>query len=173
MRTVWACMFAIAMAAGAVRAQSTDDRNDITLTGCLLGGSGANDYLIFNLPSEPAGTFALNAAASDVPVPVGTSGAFSTVFYWLNGDVILRDHVGHQVEIEGQVKGKRRQGEIRLERKDAMIELDVKADRRSMKASVPMQLVAATYSPGNSRKMTTFVRQVDVSHVRMLAASCG
>jgi hypothetical protein len=145
------------------------DADDITLTGCLVRAEGDGDpFLLTNTPSVPALTRGNDTNV--LPSGVGTSGEYRTVFYWLDGDSQLKDHVGHQVEIEGDVKGDVKEGEIKLDRKDNWTELSVKADGRSMKARVPHQSVFA--SGDNDRKGTVAVRRVDVEHIRMLSASC-
>jgi hypothetical protein len=149
---------------------SADDK-DIKLSGCLIKGEGdGNGYLITNLPSEPAASS--SAAASVTPSAIGTSGGFSNVFYWLDGDGDLKHHVGHRVEIEGRFEGDLKPGEIKLERKDNWTELRVKSNGRSMKADVPNAFLVPASPSDKERKMTALVRRVDVEHVKMLSASC-
>jgi hypothetical protein len=147
-----------------------DDRN-VKLTGCLVKGErGDHGYLITNLPSEPSSTS--SAGVSVVPGAVGTTGAYSTIFYWLDDDDDLERHVGHRVEIEGRVKGDLKPGEIKLERKDNWTEVTVKSDGRSMKATVPNASLFPASTQDKDRKVTALVRRVDVDHVRMVAARC-
>ena len=61
---------------------------------------------------------------------IGTRVHIRTVFYWLGGDDDLKKHVGHRVEIEGELKGDIKEGEIKLDRKDNWTELEVKSDGR-------------------------------------------
>jgi hypothetical protein len=148
------------------------DDNQVKLTGCLVKGErGDHGYLITNLPSEPASTS--SAGVNVVPGAVGTTGAYSTIFYWLDGDDDLERHVGHRVEIEGRVKGDLKPGEIKLERRDNWTEVTVKSDGRSMKATVPnASLFPASTRDDSNRKISALVRKVDVDHVRMVAARC-
>ena len=141
---------------------------DVKLTGCLIKGDGG--YLITNLPSEPAATSSADTSA--VTTAIGTAGGYTPVFYWLDDDGDLKNHVGHRVEIEGHVKGDLKEGEIKLERKNNWTELQVKSDGRSMKAEVPNAYIVPTSPNDKDRKMTAIVRRVDVNHVRMLAARC-
>jgi hypothetical protein len=161
--------FAAAVAAGPMVAPSLSAEDKITLTGCLVHAEGDGDpYLLTNGPTTPALT--RGADRSVEPTGVGTSGEFRTVFYWLHGDSQLKDHVGHQVEIEGDVKGDVKEGEIKLDRKDNWTELEVKADGDHMKARVPNQSIFAPKD--KDQKGTVAVRRVDVEHIRMIAATC-
>lgn len=172
-RTVLAGLLGVAIAALAIRADASHavrDDKDIKLTGCLIKGEGDGGYLITNLPSEPASSSA--ADANVAPTAIGTAGGFSTVFYWLDGNGDLKHHVGHQVAIEGRVKGDLKDGEIKLERKDNWTELHVKSDGRSMKAQVPNTFIAPASSRDKDRTLKALVRRVDVDHVRMLDARC-
>jgi hypothetical protein len=147
------------------------DDKTIKLTGCLVKGErGDHGYLITNLPSEPAST--ASTGASVVPGAAGTTGAYSTVFYWLDDDDDLARHVGHRVEVEGRVKGDLKPGEIKLDRKDNWTELTVKSDGRSMKAVVPNASLFPASPSDKDRKVSAVVRRVDVDSVRMIAARC-
>jgi hypothetical protein len=151
----------------AVYAAGSDQK--IKLNGCLVKGEKDDGYLITNLPSEPG------SAAADKSVTtsaIGTAGNFATVFYWLGGSDDLKKHVGHRVEVEGEVKGDLKEGEIKLDRKDNWTELEVKSDGHSMKAQVPNAYIFPDPSRDKDRKINAIVRKVDVDHVRMLAASC-
>jgi hypothetical protein len=146
------------------------DEKDVKLTGCLIKGEGGRGYLIINLPSEPAA--ASSTTASVTPSAIGTSGDFSTVFYWLDGDGDLKHHVGHRVEIEGRFEGDLKPGEIKLERRDNWTEVRVKSNGRSMKADVPNAFLVPASPSDKDRKMNALVRRVDVDHVKMLSAVC-
>jgi hypothetical protein len=167
----WGIALALTLASSPwhlVSAAGKDDHS-VKFSGCLVRGEGDGDpYLLTNSPTDPA----LVASSSSVtPSGVGTSAEFRNVFYWLYGDGSLKEHVGHLVEIEGDLKGDVKDGEIKLDRKDHWTELSVKSDGRSMKAQVPNTSVVAP-SKGHDAKASVAVRRVDVEHVRMLAASC-
>ena len=141
----------------------------IKLNGCLVKAEGDHGYLITNLPSEPASSTADRAVTTSA---IGTSGAFSTVFYWLRNDDDLKQHVGHRVEIEGELKGDIKEGEIKLDRKDNWTELEVKSDGHEMKAKVPNAYIFPDPTRDKDKKISALVRKVDVDHVKMLSASC-
>jgi hypothetical protein len=150
-----------------VQAVGGDEK--IKLNGCLVKAEGDDDYLITNLPSEPgSSTTNRNPATS----AIGTAGAYSNVFYWLRNDDDLKKHVGHRVEIEGELKGDIKEGEIKLDRKDNWTEIEVKSDGDEMKAKVPNAYIFPDPTREKDRKISTLVRKVDVDHVKMLSASC-
>jgi len=168
-RTATVVATALVLTPAAARPVAADDK--VTLNGCLVRGEGDGEpYLLTNAPSQPA----MNSSAPSTVAPggVGTSGEYSTVFYWLTGDSQLKDHVGHFVEIQGDLKGEVNDGEIKMDRKDNWTELTVKADGREMKARVPNTSIVA--APGKSAdvKGPVKVRRVDVEHIKMTAAAC-
>jgi hypothetical protein len=141
---------------------------NVKLTGCLIRGSNDGGYLLVN---APAGTPAASTdASSRTPGSVGTTGAFANVFYWLDTDDFLQPHVGHYVEIEGDLKGDIDSGQMKLERKAEWTEIEVKSDGRTMKAQVPNASVVA--GPDDKLKVALLVRRVDADKLTMLAANC-
>lgn len=140
----------------------------VTLSGCLVKAEGDLDpYLLINAPAQPA----LNQApAADVnPTGVGTAAEFRTIFYWLKGNGELKKHVGHRVEVEGDMEGPDK-GELRTERKDKWTELTVKAGGASLKAEVPHDSLVG--GPDTEQKGDVIVRRVGVEKVKMLDATC-
>jgi hypothetical protein len=168
-RTVVVLATALVLAPVAARSVAADDK--VKLSGCLVRGEGDGEpYLLMNAPSVPALS---NSAPSTVaPGAIGTSGEYANVFYWLSGDSQLKDHVGHQVEIEGDLKGDVKEGEIKMDRKDNWTELEVKADGREMKARVPNTSLVAASGKSGDVKAPVKVRRVDVEHIKMLTAAC-
>jgi hypothetical protein len=166
-------MWLIAAATVTVAGQNTSVQaagdEKVKLNGCLVKAEGDDDYLITNLPSEPS---ASTADRNPTTSAIGTAGAYSTVFYWLRNDDDLKKHVGHRVEIEGDVKGDIKEGEIKLDRKDNWTEIEVKSDGDDMKAKVPNAYIFPDPTKDKDRKISTLVRRVDVEHVKMLSASC-
>jgi hypothetical protein len=122
---------------------------------------------LINSPLEPGPRGRDGAVA---PGAVGTAAAVANVFYWLDDDDALKPHVGHRVEIEGDVKGDVKRGEMEIDRKDNWTEIEVKASGREMKARVPNASVIA--GPHSDREIDVLVRRVDVDKVRMLDAAC-
>lgn len=168
-RIVASVGLAAALAAVPAFAASAAAADDVTLAGCLVKAEGdGNPYLLINTPAQPA----LNQTPSkpDVsPSGVGTTAEFRTVFYWLEGDRELKPHVGHRVEVEGDLDDAD-PGEIKIERKDRWTELTVKSHGDSLKAEVPHESVLG--GQDDKRKGDVVVRRVKVEKVKMLGATC-
>lgn len=167
--------FTTAMLVGALGlsspAATTTAADDITLAGCLVRGEGDDaGYLLSNPPGEPAWQRAEDKRIE--PNSVGTSGGFESIFYWLDGDDELRKHVGHAVQITGELEGDMDDGQIEIDRKKDWTEMTVKAGGRTMKAQVPHASASTARGRDGDEKMTVLVRRVDVERVEMLAATC-
>lgn len=141
----------------------------IKLTGCLVRGEGDGGYLLTNAPGDPS--WVRHDDEKVAPSTVGTTGTFASIFYWLDGSGDLQKHVGHHVEIEGDLKGSLKEGEIKADRKDGWTEVEISSDGRKMKANVPNASVVAG-PDGKREKGEILVRRVAVEHVKMLGASC-
>ena len=141
------------------------------LSGCLIRGEGDGaGYLLANSPTEPW----LNSPGRQItPSALGTSGDYATIFYWLDGNGDLKQHIGHRVEVEGDLKGDVKDGEIETDRKDNWTDLTVKADGRTMKVHVPNMSIFPASNRDKDRKSDILVRRVDVKRVRMVSASCS
>ena len=94
----------------------------------------------------------------------------ANIFYWLDKDDALMPHIGHQVEVDGDLKGDLQDGQIKIDRKDQWTEIEVESDGRDMKARVPNTSIVP--GPNADRKIAVLVRRVDVNKVRMLDATC-
>ena len=142
------CTFVVA--AGETGSARGAADKDVKLSGCLIRGEGDGDgYLLANPPTEPW----LNSPGKQVaPSALGTSGGYATIFYWLDGDGDLRQHIGHRVEVEGELKGDVKDGEITTERKDNWTDVTVKADGRTMKAHVPNTSIFPASNRDKGRK---------------------
>ena len=132
--TALAFTFVTAWAAAGGAAPVPDDKS-VKLSGCLIRGEGDGaGYLLTNTSAEP---WLAPPGGQVTPSALGTSGDHATLFYWLDGSGDLKQHIGHRVEIAGDLKGDVKEGEITTERKDNWTEVTVKADGRMMKANVP------------------------------------
>jgi hypothetical protein len=151
-----------------VGASAEPDDKEIKLSGCLVSGESGG-FLLTNVPGEPV--WQRSAEGIVLPDAVGTTGAVATVFYWLDDHSDLKNHVGHLVEVEGELQGKIEDGAIEVDRKSNWTELKLKSGDRELKARVaPVSIIGA--STRDDRKVSVLVRQVDVQRVRMLDASC-
>jgi len=163
------CTFMVTAWAAVSETRGAD--KNVTLSGCLIRGEGDDaGYLLANPPAEPW----LNATDKHLmPSAVGTSGDYATIFYWLGGHGDLREHVGQRIEVEGELKGDVKDGEIKTERKDNWTEMTVKADGKTLKARVPNTSIFPASNRDKERKSDILVRRVDVDHVRMISAVCN
>jgi len=159
---------AISVASGATPLRARQNDKDIKLSGCLVRGEEGG-YLLTNSPSEPA--WQRTADATVVPSTVGTTGNFATIFYWLKDHKDLKEHVGHQVEVEGDLDRDIEEGAIKIDRKDKWTEIRVKSEGRDLRARVPHSSIVS-WPSRDKREAKVLVRKVDVEHVRMLAANC-
>jgi hypothetical protein len=163
------CTFIVTAWAAASASRAADKR--VKLSGCLIRGDGDGaGYLLANPPTEPY----LNSPDKQVaPSVLGTSGDYATIFYWLDGHDDMREHIGHRVEVEGDLRDDVKDGEITTERKENWTELTIKADGRTMKAQVPNTSIFPASNKDKNRKSDILVRRVDVERVRMLGATCN
>jgi hypothetical protein len=166
-RLVFACVLALGFSSVAVLNGMGAD--DIRLSGCLVRGENGEGYLVTNVPGEAA--WQRSSEPTVVPGPVGTSGAVSSIFYWVDEHEGLDDHVGHQVEIEGELKGDLKDGEIKIDRKGDWTDVEIKSDGRSFKAKVPRSILVIPAT--DATRIDVLVRKVEPKRVRMLAAVCG
>jgi hypothetical protein len=141
--------------------------DDIKLSGCLVRGESGG-YLLTNGPGAPAWQ---RADPAITPGAVGTSGTFASIFYWLRDDDQLRPHVGHRVEIEGELKRQIEDGQIKIDRKDKWTEVEIKADGDTLKARVQHMSIVPV-GDGDS-KGPILVRRVDVDKIKMISANCS
>src|SRR5438477_1540944 len=151
-------------------ARSYGRDEEIKLTGCLIRGENGAGYLLANAPSDPALFKADDHKVA--PSAVGTTGGFATVFYWLYGNNDLNQHVGQRVEVEGDLQGDVRDGEIKTHRKDHWTEVEVKSAGRTMKARVPNASLMLASDHDKDNKGGILVRRVNVDHVKMIGAGC-
>jgi hypothetical protein len=139
----------------------------IKLSGCLVRGESGG-FLLTNGPTQPASQRTDQAVS---PGAVGTTGSVATVFYWLRDDDDLKPHVGHRVEVEGDLEGEVEDGKITMDRKDSWTEIEIKADGDTLKARVPHMSVVP--QGDGDRTVPVQVRKVDPESVRMVSAHCN
>jgi hypothetical protein len=156
---------AAVISSGALNARTTA-AEDIRLSGCLVRGESGG-FLLTNGSNQPGWQ---RADQSVTPGAVGTTGSAATVFYWLRDDDDLKRHVGHRVEVTGELEGESADGQIKIDRKDDWTEIEIKADGDELKARLPHMSVVPVGD--GDRRVPVVVRKVDVDKVTMLEASC-
>ena len=150
-------------------AETTGREDEIKLSGCLIRGEEGAAYLLTNAPGDPAIFKADDHRVA--PSAVGTSGGFATIFYWLYGNDELNEHVGQRVDVEGELEGDVRDGEIRTLRKDGWTEVEVTSSGHTMKARVPNASFLWAADRDNE-KGRILIRRVNVEKVKMVGAGC-
>jgi hypothetical protein len=167
-RFATAALSAAALVCGTLGIAQARAADPVKLTGCLIKGDGDDGYLLINPPREPVSGVPQPETAS--PGAVGTTGVVANIFYWLDKDDDLEPHIGHRVEVEGDLKGNLRDGEIKIDRKEQWTEIEIESAGRDMKARVPNSSVLP--GPNSDRKIDVLVRRVDLKKVRMIDATC-
>ena len=180
-RTTLASGFALAVAiaaAGATPIAARTAEEKVTITGCVVKGSGDGDgFLLANAVERTTTT-------TVAPTPTGTAVSSSTtsalrpsrILYWLDDDDdVLERMMGQQVEVVGEVEGDIEKGEIDIERESGMIELEIKADGRKATVKLP-EVPSAVGTSGSVSdreiELDYVVRKLDVKSAKSVAGNC-
>ena len=139
---------------GAADASAQDKK--AAIVGCAVKGDGDGDgFLLANDPDKDT---------------------LARVLYWLDDDDDkVSAMMGQLVEVTGEVEGDIKKGEIKTERENGMIELEINAAGR--KANVKLaEVPAAIGTPGSVRDREEtigyIVRKLDVKSAKVLATTC-
>ena len=101
--------------------------------------------------------------------PVGTTGTFAPVFYWIDDENDFAKFVGQRVEIVGELSDDLAKGEIEIEPKDGFTEIEFDVKGRSATARVPANWLGPSRG-GQDAEFDVVVRTVDVEKVTPLGA---
>jgi hypothetical protein len=151
---------------------STDDKKDVTITGCVVKGDGG--YVLTNVAHETTAA-AVAAGTPGSPQPAGAVMP-GRVLYWLEDDDELEEHAGQKVEVRGELESDITTGKISAEREGGLVELEFKVAGEK-KVTVLMPSVPPTVGTSGSvgdkeRDIAYIVRKIDVDSVKMLASTC-
>lgn len=154
MHMVVASAFAAVAGFAPLYASGTDEK--VTVTGCAVRGDGDGD-----------GFLLANAADQTSP---------TRMLYWLDDDDhAVANMMGHLVEITGEVEGDIKRGEIKAERENGMIELEIKAADRKATVKLP-DVPSAVGTSGSVTdrevELPYIVQKLDVKSARSVAPSC-
>ena len=146
---------AVAMVAALETTAATAQEQKVTITGCAVKGSGDGDgFLLANTPDQTA----------------------TRILYWLDDDDDeVQKLMGQLVEVTGQVEGDIKRGEIKVEREDGMIELEIKAAGRKATvklADVPTAVGTAASVKDREIELPYVVRKLDVKSAKSIAPTC-
>jgi hypothetical protein len=144
--------------------------DDITIRGCVrpvdVRASAPTTVLVWTRGDIML--VGVAAAGTNAPNPIGTSGIAGRVFYWLEHEDDLSNHVGQLVEIRGELKDVET-GEVEIERDGDFIEIELDLDGMEGKARVPASWLGGA-GADRDREFEIVTRRVDVDDVRVLAA---
>jgi hypothetical protein len=138
------------------------DGDEITIRGCVLEGNQtaqAHPVLVWTR----GGVMLSNA----MTVRAGQAQALpEQVFYWLEGDDPLAQHVGQRVEVEGEL-GDFEKGEVEIERDGAFTNIELKLDGETEHARVPTAWLAA---PRDEGEFDIVARKIEIDDIDVLGA---
>jgi hypothetical protein len=159
-RNMWmmmaiACVTTITVGAqgGSSTSKSTDDKNSVTVTGCLrddsrgaAGSTSSGGYILANAKMAAGASSSTGATAGTTPTGTAGTSPGSTMStgssYLLEGqDSDLKKHVGHRIEVTGTID-----------------------NTKSSEAAPPTTAGAAS---------STAAQRLKVSSIRMIAADCS
>lgn len=101
--------------------------------------------------------------------PVGTTGTFIPVFYWIDDENDFSRHVGQRVEIVGEMSDRLRKGELEITHDNGFTDLEFEVGGREAKARVPRAWFGPALREGqNEIETDVTVRTVDVEKVTVL-----
>ena len=159
-----------ARAAAQVRAGDKDDQ--FVVEGCVTPtrdvriGTGPHSLFVWSRGD----VYLASPDARFKPAePVGTSGTFVPVFYWIDDENDFAKHVGQRVEIVGEMSGRLRKGELEIKHEDGFTDLEFEVGGREAKARVPRAWFGPALREGqNETETDVVVRTVDVEKVTVL-----
>ncbi len=158
--------------ASAPARQAQGDKDDVTITGCVVKGDGG--YVLTNV-AEATVAAAVAAGMPSTPQPAGTV-LPGRVLYWLSDDDDLAEHAGHKVAVTGDIKGEIEKGKISAEREGGLVELEFKIDG-DRKVTVRVPEVPATVGTSGTVgdkevDLPYIVRKIDVDSVKVVGGEC-
>jgi hypothetical protein len=154
----------------------TGDKDDqIVITGCVIKSdprlSGPRSILFWS-----RGDVYLDPVSADIKPsehaarPIGTSGKGGPIVYWIDDDDDFSRHANKRVEIVGELS-EIEDGEIEIEPKGALTEIEFEWDGDDVTARVPSAWLSP-FTPAREASFDVAVRRVDVEKVTVLAQTC-
>ena len=103
--------------------------------------------------------------------PVGTTGRFMPVFYWIDDENDFAKYVGQRVEIVGELSDDLDKGELEINHQGDFTELEFEVNGREATARIPRAWLGPA-TGGKDAEFDVAVRTVDVEKVTVLG-SCA
>lgn len=177
MRTVQMLLLALALTAAPPAAsgqtRGAGDRDDqFVATGCVMPvgdfrSSGIHSLFLWSRGDVYLAYPDVRFRPSEAGRPIGTSGVFMPVFYWIDDENDFARHVGRQVEIVGELSDEIERGEIELTHEGDFTEIEFDAGRREARARIPTSWLGPQ-TQGRDRDLDVLVRTVDIEKVTVL-----
>lgn len=172
---VLAAVVAIALAspAGAQQKPAGDFDDQVVITGCVMnagerGASGPRSLIVWSKGDVYLDTAVVQHRFSEHGGgPVGTGGTHATVFYWVDDEDDFAKHVGHRVEVVGELGGRLETGDIEVEPDGPFTRMEFDAGGKEATARVPSSWLGPM-TPGKEAKFDIVLRTVDVEKVTVL-----
>ena len=145
----------------------TIDGDNITITGCFARVTGTPSMAPTSLVWSKGDLMLAGAAAAGatVAVPVGTSGVSDRVFYWLNNEADMSQHLGKRVRITGEVDDFQK-GEIEIDRDGDYANVKLEIDNQDEEIRIPMHFLGRGIR--DDVDIDIVARKVDVDDVDVL-----
>lgn len=160
-------------AAAQTPAGDTDDQ--FVVTGCVTPsrdvriGTGPHSLFVWSRGDVYLASPSTNFKPSETARPVGTSGAFIPVFYWIDDENDFAKYAGQRVEIVGELGQELKKGEIEIRHDNGSTELEFEVGGREAKARVPRAWFGPALREGSQEfEADVMVRTVDVEKVTVL-----
>jgi hypothetical protein len=159
-------------ALGAAQTPAGDNDDQFVVTGCVTPsrdvriGTGPHSLFVWSRGD----VYLASPDAKFKPAePVGTTGTFVPVFYWIDDENDFARHVGQRVEIVGEMSDRLRTGEIEITHDNGFTELEFEVGGREATARVPRAWFGPALREGNTEiEADVTVRTVDVENVTVL-----
>jgi hypothetical protein len=151
-----------------------DFDDQVIITGCVMsagdrGTSGPRSIIVWSKGDVYLETARVQHRPSEhaAGTPIGTGGTHATVFYWIDDENDFASHVGHRVEIVGELGDTLETGEIEVETDGPVTELEFDAGGREATARVPSGWLGPL-TPGKDAEFDIVLRTVDVEKVTVV-----
>jgi hypothetical protein len=152
------------------RAGDNDDQ--FVVTGCVTPsrdvriGTGPHSLFVWSRGE----VYLASPEAKFKPAePVGTTGTFVPVFYWIDDENDFKKYVGQRVEVVGEMSDRLRKGEIEITHDNGFTVLEFEVGGREAKARVPRAWFGPALREGAADiEADVTVRTVDVEKVTPL-----
>lgn len=158
----------------AAQAPAGDRDDQLVVTGCVTAAgdvrnAGPQSIFLWSRGDVYLAFPDVRFRPSERARPVGTAGTFLPVVYWIDDENDFARHVGHRVEIVGELDDEFDTGELEIHRDGDVTEIEFDMGGREAKARIP----TAWFGPqtrGRERALDLMVRTVDVEKVTVLGA---